>query len=276
MQLRSARITKITTQKNNKERYNIFIDKGNGEEFGFSVDEGVMVTFRLKKGMVISEEQFSLISYEDDIKKAYNLSLNYLSYRMRASKEVRTYLKQKDFSKDIIHEVIEKLSRDNYINDQEFANAFVRTRKATSTKGPLFIQQELIRKEMSRSVIELSLKEFSYSEEIDKVISLINKWVEKYKKNSFEQTKQKLKQKLKQNGFSDEAIHEGFSIVSLNKRDDEEWEAVKHHGYKLVKRFRKKYVGWEYEQRIKQSLFAKGFSTSTIEKFFGELEEHLN
>ena len=38
-----VKITRITTQKNNSERFSIFIDKGNGEEFGFGVDQDVLI-----------------------------------------------------------------------------------------------------------------------------------------------------------------------------------------------------------------------------------------
>ena len=44
-------ITKITTQKKNKERYNIFMDEGKGEQYAFSVDEAVLIKYQLKKGM---------------------------------------------------------------------------------------------------------------------------------------------------------------------------------------------------------------------------------
>ncbi|GAA3331694.1 hypothetical protein GCM10020331_089280 [Ectobacillus funiculus] len=44
-----AVITKIQVQKNNKERYNIYIDKGSGEEYGFSVDGYTLVKYNLRK-----------------------------------------------------------------------------------------------------------------------------------------------------------------------------------------------------------------------------------
>lgn len=42
-------ITKITTQKNSGERYNVYLDYGKGEEFGFGVDENVLIKYDLKK-----------------------------------------------------------------------------------------------------------------------------------------------------------------------------------------------------------------------------------
>lgn len=46
-----AVITKITRQKRNEERYNIFLN----DEYAFSVDESVLVKYRLTKGMTIDE-----------------------------------------------------------------------------------------------------------------------------------------------------------------------------------------------------------------------------
>ena len=42
-------ITKITRQKNNKERYNIYLN----EEFAFSVDESTLIKFGLTKGKIL-------------------------------------------------------------------------------------------------------------------------------------------------------------------------------------------------------------------------------
>src|SRR4051812_6617932 len=87
-----AVITKITAQQKNKDRYNIFMDYGKGEQYAFSVDEEVLIKHRLKKGMEMDELSLIEINYQDDIRKAYNLGVGYLAARIRSEKEIRDYL----------------------------------------------------------------------------------------------------------------------------------------------------------------------------------------
>lgn len=84
-------ITKISTQKKNTERFNIFLD----EKYAFSVDADVLVRFDLKKGKELDELDILEIQYGDDVKKAFNRAVEFLSYRMRSEKEVRDHLKKK-------------------------------------------------------------------------------------------------------------------------------------------------------------------------------------
>ena len=64
-------ITKITQQKKDKERYNIFLD----EKYAFSVHESVLVKFELTKGMTLEDWSVDEMVYEDEIRKAFNRAL---------------------------------------------------------------------------------------------------------------------------------------------------------------------------------------------------------
>ncbi|MEH7384342.1 RecX family transcriptional regulator, partial [Bacillus sp. JJ1521] len=143
-----AIIAKITTQKKNTERFNIFLDygNGNGEEYAFSVDQDILISFQLKKGMELDDLDITEIQFEDEVKKAFNSALNFLSYRMRSTKEVIDYLKKKEVDDPIIPDVLHKLADYKYVNDEEFAKAYVRTQINTTTKGPEVIKQELFEK----------------------------------------------------------------------------------------------------------------------------------
>ena len=147
-------ITKITTQQKNKDRYNIFTDEGHGEKYAFSVDESVLLKFQLKKGMELDELFLTEIHYEDDIRKAYNRALHYLSSRMRSEGEVRTYLLEKEIDAPIIQEVILKLYEYKFLDDEQYAIAYVRTQMNTTDKGNIVIKRELkesgIREELNR------------------------------------------------------------------------------------------------------------------------------
>ena len=55
---------------------------------------------------------------------------------MRSEAEVRLFLKKKEIEEPLINEVIHKLYPFNYLNDLDFAKAYVRTHVNGGNKGP--------------------------------------------------------------------------------------------------------------------------------------------
>ncbi|MCA1202798.1 recombination regulator RecX [Priestia flexa] len=265
-------ITKITTQKNSAERFNVYIDQGKGEEFAFGVDANVLIQYDLKKGRVLDEFELAEIQFADEEKKAYNLAVTYLSYRMRSEKEVRDYLKKKEVGDMIVQQVIQRLDSHRYLNDEEFAKAYVLTQVNTTSKGPSVIKRELQEKGVKPDIVQSTLEHFSKEEQIETVMKLIAKLKGKYKKYSEIVMKQKIEQFLVNKGYSFSIINEAMQHVDVEKNSDEEWQALTQQGMKAHRKYAK-YSGWEYEQKMKQNLYRKGFSIDQIEAFISSLEE---
>ncbi|WP_110114296.1 recombination regulator RecX [Bacillus sp. CGMCC 1.16541] len=261
-----AVITKITTQKNNTERYNIFLDEGKGEQYAFSVDASVLIQHDLRKGKELDEFDITEIQFVDDTKKAYNLAVSYLSHRMRSTKEVGDYLRKKDVDDVICKQVLLKLTDQRYLNDLEFAKAYVLTQMNTTVKGPTLIRKELMEKGILEQEITLSLCEYSKEQQIQTASKLIEKLKGKYKKLSETMMKQKIEQTLLTKGHVLSVIQLAFEEVDVQKESDEEWEALHYQGMKAHRRY-ERYDGWEYERRMKQSLYRKGFSIEQIDAF---------
>lgn len=265
-------ITKITTQQKNKERYNIFTDHGNGEQYDFSVDEAVLVNFGLKKGMVLDELLYTEICYEDNIRKAYNLALQYLGRRMRSEYEVRTYLSKKEVERPLVQEVILKLYQHRFLDDEEYAMAFVRTQMNTTDKGPKLIRQELKEKGIEAALIEKALAQYSFGAQVETAEKLCRKYAGRYKRDSAKVLQQKLEGMLLRKGFTYDILSAVVSgIVREQTSDDDEMEALRYQAEKL----RRKYKGgssYEYERKMKQALYRKGFSLDCIENYLNTME----
>lgn len=267
------KIIKITTQTKNTERFNIYIDKGNGEEYGFSVDQDVLIEFQIRKGKTYTEEELNEILYKDEIKKAFNLTLKYLSYRMRAEKEIRDYLYKKAYSEEIAGIVIEKLKQHQYVNDLEFAKAFVRSRILNSTKGPLLIKQELQQKGISEANIQESLKEFPEETQLDMAFGFAEKNAKQNKAMSDYQIKQKIGQALLAKGFSQSIVKTALAEIVIEKEEEQKFQAVSKQGEKAFKKYSSTLEGWELEQKVKQYLYQRGFRSDEIEVFISRYRE---
>jgi regulatory protein len=265
-------ITKIMTQKNNKSRYNIYMDDGNGEEFAFSVDEDVLIKFRLKKGKELDELDLEEIAFADDVSKAFKQALSFLSLRMRSQKEVKDYLIKNNTKEAIIPEVLHKLSELNYINDLEFAKAYVRTQWNTTPKGPDLIWRELLEKGVQNMDAEQAMKEIPSEEVIEKASSLLKKLTKQYQKYSKVQMKQKIEQALMRKGYPSTIIQLVMEKENWGKTEDEEWESLQYHGLKAHRRYQK-FSGYEYEMKMKQALYRKGFPLEQIEQFLQKIKE---
>jgi regulatory protein len=267
-----AIITKITTQQKNTDRFNIFMDYGKGEEYAFSVDSDVLIKFQLKKGMEIDDFSFLEIQHQDSIRKAYNMAINYLARRMRSEKEIKDYLTQKDIEEPIINEVLHKLFAFKFINDEEFALSYVRTQMNTTDKGPDLVRTELKEKGIKEEYISLALAEYPLEIQIEKATKITVKLYKKYAKDSQRIIKQKIEQLLLRKGYSFDIIQIAISEALPDKEPDEEMEAIKFQGEKAHRKYYK-FDGFEYEQKMKQALYRKGFSMDIIEKYIAEIEK---
>lgn len=268
-----TKITKITTQKRNKNRYNVFLDKGEGETYGFSVEEDVLIEHQLKKGMELDEPTIESLIRKDTIHKSYTLSLNFLSFRMRSVKEMKDYLVKKEVDTEHITVVIERLLEEGLLNDKDFAEAMVRTRINTSSKGPLLVKKELIEKGVDVVVADESIQQYTYEEQYEKAMKWVNKKLKNDGRKSFRQQVQQVQQTLMQKGFSQEVVKDVMKEVQEEKDGDAEWEAVVYQGEKLLRKYSNKDEGNKLKQKMKASLYRKGFGFEYIERF---LEEYVN
>ena len=166
-------ITKISTQKKTDDRYNIYLD----EKFAFGVDEEVLIRFDLRKGKELTEQEITQIQYEDEIRKALNSAINYLSFRMRSKLEIHNHLKKKDWEEPVINEVLNKLTELRYVDNLEFSLAYVRTQVNGAKKGPTVIVRELKQKGISAEHIETAMKEFPKEIQIEHAIQMGGKLV---------------------------------------------------------------------------------------------------
>ncbi|WP_062052164.1 recombination regulator RecX [Bacillus sp. JCM 19034] len=262
-------ITKIEVQKNNKSRYSIFINRGQGEEYGFSIDEDILIKFRLHKGQQIDEQELLELIEADEERKVYHLAVHYLSFRMRSKKEIREYLLKKDKLEKYIDIAIRKLEEEKLLNDQEFARAYIQTKLLTQTKGPLKLKQELKEKGVNESIIHAQLAEIPLEHWIEKC----KKWVEKKGNHSSRLSRRAKKDKLigqlYAKGFSDTMISEALKGEQGIEKGDDEWEAICYQGEKIKRKYRH-LKGWEFKQKCKQALYRKGFTLDLIDQFLEE------
>jgi len=140
-------ITKITVQKKNKNRINIFIDN----KYAFSVNNALVSC--LKTGDAISRERIEQLKKTDEADKAYNRALYFLKFRPRSRAEFIRHLKDKNFPAEAVTEAINRLETNGLIDDPSFARLFVENRRNFRPKGVYALRYELRAKGISEKII---------------------------------------------------------------------------------------------------------------------------
>ena len=88
------------------------------------------------------------------VNEGYNKALRLLSRRDHSEFELR----QKLAEYDGVDTIIQKLEQHGYVDDQRFAEVYVRYRSGLG-QGPLKVRQELQRKGVSSSLVEVALEQ---------------------------------------------------------------------------------------------------------------------
>jgi regulatory protein len=110
-------ITKISEQKRRPNRRNIYLDGG----FAFGCNLNVVARFRLREGLVISDEQVREIQLGEVKQEAIDAGLRLLQTRLQSTSEMRQKLMRKEFGETIVDAVIADLTRLGYLDDDRFA-----------------------------------------------------------------------------------------------------------------------------------------------------------
>ncbi|MFC7393952.1 RecX family transcriptional regulator [Scopulibacillus cellulosilyticus] len=265
-------INKLRADEKNKGYFYVDIKRENDSILTIHVHEDIFVAHELRKGLELTQEKLDAIRSEESMVKIYHLALNYLSYRMRTKKEMEDYLLKKGFERTEIAQIIQRLSKENLLDDKIFAEAFVRSRKRLTTKGPNYILRELVQSGVNEQDARAALDQYSPSEQQENAFKFMNKKMEtgSAKRSAMEQ-KQRLTRLLQQRGYYSETINDIIN-EAFSQSEEEEWQAVCFQGEKAARKY-KKFTGWEWQQKIKQYLFRKGFSASLIERFVQEYKD---
>ncbi|WP_046174807.1 recombination regulator RecX [Domibacillus indicus] len=259
-------ITKIAMQQKRVDRYNIEID-GN---YAFSVDEAILIEFDLKKGKPVTEAEITEIKIRDGVQRGINTAVNFLSLRMRSKKEVLDYLRKKEIDPGSWEEIMSRLESMGYLNDEQFADAYIKTQIQTTEKGPAVILRELKEKGVEDHIAFSLIEQFTEEEQAAKAASLFHKQRKKYKHDSAFLQKKKAEQHVMAKGYSADILKKASTEQELD--EEAEMDALMHQTAKAHRRYRS-LEEREYRQKMKMALYRKGFDLSDIDRAIDSLLE---
>jgi len=200
-------ITAIEPQKKDKTRFNIYIDG----EFAFGLDAENLAKEKLQAGQKISNDTINQLIVLNEFVKVYDKVLRFLSYRPRSKKEIENYLKKQQVGSRVSGLVFDKLAKYNYLNDYQFAKWWTANRLRFRPKGKNILKAELIKKGISRQIIEQVLEKVSPNLQEEIALAVARKQITKYKNLKQAEVLKKLTSFLARRGFNWETISDVIS-----------------------------------------------------------------
>ncbi len=201
-------ITKISPQVKRQGYYNIYVDG----KYELALSELDLVGLELKTNQLINEKKLKELKDLQSKSKSYNFAIRYLALRPRSVGEVREYLGfRKGFPQIDIEHTIRRLIDENYLNDKDFAETWVRNRMLLSPKSDKVLRLELMKKSIDKNIIDEVVGSIDDQDKISQLVVLIEKKLRlpKY------QDKQKLTEYLSRQGYNYGFIKKAYEHLAL-------------------------------------------------------------
>lgn len=146
---RSGKISAIAPQRNRRNRLSIYIDG----RFAFGLDADIVAKYGLKKDRFLQQAEIETILGDAEFKRALDKAYRLLANRPFSRKELAKRLAERHYPAFIVEQVVEKCASQGYLDDQEFALQYARSRLRRRPAGRRVLQQELLRKGVDEPVI---------------------------------------------------------------------------------------------------------------------------
>lgn len=137
-------------------RYNIYIDDAPSLE----LSDWTIGRFGLRIGDELDRQSIDKIKSAEAEAQAKNIAINFLSYRLRSSKEISDHLIKKGFENECSEKIVGRLIELKMIDDIKFAEIFVRDRLKRKPCGPALLRRQLTVKGIPVRTIDKIIEEF--------------------------------------------------------------------------------------------------------------------
>ncbi len=134
-------------------KFRISFDQGDD----LSLSQDILVDFGLRRNDEISSETLLKIRNSQSYHDTYAAAVRLLNYRMRTKHELVQRLKQKQFPKDIIDRVMDKLDGLGLIDDSRFADAYISSKISSKPVGKRVLEVKLREKGIRKDIVSKAI-----------------------------------------------------------------------------------------------------------------------
>lgn len=197
-------ITALEQQKNDASRTSVFIDG----EFAFGVHQDLVVKHGLREGRTLTPEEQQEIERDEQYVQAKQRALDYLAHKPRTEEEVRRKLRRQDAPEAVIEDVVARLYELSYLDDEAYAEDYVRNRFASKKYGPVRIRRELVERGVDRHTADAAVDDLFAEKDVRAAARThAEKRWDRLSDEEPRRRKQKVYRYLRRRGFTSDTIN---------------------------------------------------------------------
>ena len=235
-------------------KYKIYFDNES-----LIVYEDVILKYNLLYKKDIDNDLLIEINKENYKSSIYDVSIKYISVRMRSKKELEEYLKKKKYDQKDIEETIKRLQSQDLLNDEKFAKSYINDKLYLTNYGLTKIKNDLLKLGVEEYIIDAIVNNIDLQVINDKLSKIIDK---ELKINS------KLPTNKLINIIINRCINLGYNYEDilniLNDKNIEGNSNIEYDYKKIYEKYKNKYDEYKLNAVIKSKLYQKGYTIDEI------------
>ena len=231
--------------------------------------DNTIINFNLLANKKIDKKKLEEILNFNNKQDSYYKAIKYISIKLRTKKEIEKYLSKNNFASNIIEQTIERLTKEGYLNDIVYLNAYINDQINLTLKGPNLIKNDLKKLGFKENEFQNLITQIDKKIWQEKIQKIIAKKIKSNHNLSKKMLEEKTKKYLLNQGYS-------WSLISLeidNITNFDDTKFLENEFNKEYQKLRKKYQGYELKNKIKSNLYRKGFDMSSIDKLLVNIDE---
>ncbi|HET6568288.1 MAG TPA: RecX family transcriptional regulator [Rhodothermales bacterium] len=208
----ARKITRLEAQQKNPDRVSVFLDR----TFAFGVHQDLVLEYGLHVGRMLDEAEQRELESKDEVLRAKSIALNYLAYKPRTEREIRTKLARGGFSEEVADAVVQRLYALHFLDDAAYAHTFVTGRFRNRGYGPARIRGDLVKRGVDRHLIDEAIEGGLNPDETREVAraQAEKRWERLTSEPDVLKRRKKLSDFLLRRGFSYDTVREVVEAVS--------------------------------------------------------------
>lgn len=255
---RDEELIKITKVERDNTKFKVYVN--NSPDYVI-FSENQLVKYRIIKGNCFYDLEWVEILESLQIGKVIEKAVKYINYTLRTEKEVRTYLKEKGYTIDVIDEVIVELKKNKIIDDDNYTKLYIEN-SVSHLMGPKVIEYCLLDKGINKDTIYKYLETYDDKLFLDNAFKVAIKTLKTIGGIPLKKQKETVFTKLSRMGYDSIVVSDVMNSITYNEVDlnilTTEYNKLKLRGDDFPK--------------IVTKLLAKGYEETDIRKVITELE----
>ena len=229
------------------------------------------VQYGLRKGVAITKEQLHSFEEHIDFEQLYQRCLRKLSLKDRTIYEMRKWLKETELVEyQEVNALIDKLIQKGYLDDEKLCMEQIQA-LSNSLYGPKQIISKLKQRGVKEDCI-LACMEQSKLKEYAFALEYATKALRQSQKSSVTKTKNTIRNKLMTRGYSNNTIEKVVSELDYSSNKENEDVLLEKLVKKAIKRYERKYRGYDLKTRIYRYCLTQGFHSEDINAVMDRME----